>query len=150
MSTFIVKYTAKKVSGFGVILVRVFPHSDWIWRDTNQNNSEYGRFSPSGEQSLVNSDRQNLRIASFVFTHDRNTKSTEIFPFFTIFEKLFEQMIYIGSFSICAQNNLLRIDTNMCPIDAKNYWIHVVFLKSHISWPTKYFYYLLSYTYFFL
>ena len=29
--------TAKKVSVFGIILVRIFPHSD-------QNNSEYGHF----------------------------------------------------------------------------------------------------------
>ena len=26
--------TAWKVSVFGVFLVRFFPHSDWIWRDT--------------------------------------------------------------------------------------------------------------------
>ena len=46
--------TAWKVSAFGVILVRIFPHSDWIRRDTqylvqmrenaDQNNSEYGHF----------------------------------------------------------------------------------------------------------
>ena len=45
--------TAWKVSVFGVILVRIFPHSDWIRRDpylvqmlenTDQNNSEYGNF----------------------------------------------------------------------------------------------------------
>ena len=29
-------YTAWKVSVFGVILVRIFPHSDWIRRDTKQ------------------------------------------------------------------------------------------------------------------
>ena len=43
---------AWKVSFFGFVLVRIFPHSDWIRRDTpysvrirenaNQNNSEYG------------------------------------------------------------------------------------------------------------
>ena len=44
----------EKVSVFGVVLVRIFPHSDWIRRDcispysvrlrenTDQNNSEYG------------------------------------------------------------------------------------------------------------
>ena len=45
------------MSIFGVILVRIFPHSDWIRRDTeylpysvrmrenvDQNNSEYGHF----------------------------------------------------------------------------------------------------------
>ena len=49
--------TAWKVSVFGVILVRIFPHSDWIGRDTSispylvrmrgntdQNNSEYRHF----------------------------------------------------------------------------------------------------------
>ena len=49
--------TAWKVSVFGVILLRIFPHSDWMWRDTpylsvfslnaenkDQNNSEYGHF----------------------------------------------------------------------------------------------------------
>ena len=29
-----IDYTAWKVSVFGVILVRIFPHSDWIRRDT--------------------------------------------------------------------------------------------------------------------
>ena len=47
-------FTAWKVSVFGVILVRIFSHSDWIWRDTpssvrmwenaDQNNYEYGHF----------------------------------------------------------------------------------------------------------
>ena len=43
-------YTAWKVSVFGVILVRIFPHSDVTRRDTententDQNNSEYGHF----------------------------------------------------------------------------------------------------------
>ena len=27
--------TALKVSVFGVFLIRIFPHSDWIWRDTD-------------------------------------------------------------------------------------------------------------------
>ena len=48
---------AWKVSVFAVILVNIFPHSDWIWRDTpylsefspnagnvDQNNSKYGHF----------------------------------------------------------------------------------------------------------
>ena len=46
--------TALKVPVFGIILVCIFPHSDWIRRDTSylvrmrenadQNNSEYGHF----------------------------------------------------------------------------------------------------------
>ena len=38
---------------FGVILVHIFPHSDWIRRDirenADQNNSEYGHFSRSDD-----------------------------------------------------------------------------------------------------
>ena len=36
----------QKVSVFGVILVLIFPHSDWIpyAENTDQNNSEYGHF----------------------------------------------------------------------------------------------------------
>ena len=41
--------TAWKVSVFGVILVRIFPHSDWIRENTDQNISEYGHFSRSPE-----------------------------------------------------------------------------------------------------
>ena len=41
--------TAWKVSVFGVILVRIFPHSDWIRENTDQNISEYGHFSRSAE-----------------------------------------------------------------------------------------------------
>ena len=47
--------TAWKVSGFGIFLVFIFPHSDWIRKDTvnsvrmrenkKQKNSEYGHFS---------------------------------------------------------------------------------------------------------
>ena len=49
--------TAKKVSVFGLLLVHIFPHSHWIWRDTlysvqmrentEQKNSKYGHFSCS-------------------------------------------------------------------------------------------------------
>ena len=45
---------AWKVSVFGVLLVRIFPHSDWIQRDivrmlvnTDKKNSKYGHFSRS-------------------------------------------------------------------------------------------------------
>ena len=48
-------YTKKKVSVFGVALVRIFPHSDWIPSDTeystlmrentDQSNSKYGHLS---------------------------------------------------------------------------------------------------------
>ena len=49
--------TALKVSVFGVILVRIFPYSDWILHispysvqmreNSDQNNSEYGHFLSS-------------------------------------------------------------------------------------------------------
>ena len=35
------------MSVFGVILVRIFPHSDWIRENADQNNSKYGHFSRS-------------------------------------------------------------------------------------------------------
>ena len=37
--------TAWEVSVFGVILVRIFPHSDWARENADQNNSEYEHFS---------------------------------------------------------------------------------------------------------
>ena len=33
-----------KVSVFGVILVRIFPHLDWIRENADQNNFDYGHF----------------------------------------------------------------------------------------------------------
>ena len=51
---FVQSYTARKVSVFGVFLARIFPHSDWIRRDTeysvqmrekpDQKNSKYVQF----------------------------------------------------------------------------------------------------------
>ena len=68
-------YTARKVSVFGAFLVRIFPHSDWIRRDTqylsvfspkagnkDQKNSEYGYFSRS---DMVTSSFIPLTIAYF-------------------------------------------------------------------------------------
>ena len=55
--------TMWKVSVFRVFLVRIFPHSDWIRRETeysvqmrentNQKNSEYGHFSRSGNETRI-------------------------------------------------------------------------------------------------
>ena len=39
--------TAWKVSVFGVILVHIFPHPDWIRENADQNNSEYLFFLPN-------------------------------------------------------------------------------------------------------
>ena len=39
--------TGWKVSVFGVIVVSIFLHSDWMWENTDWNNSEYGHFSNS-------------------------------------------------------------------------------------------------------
>ena len=54
--------TAWKVSVFRIILVRIFPHSDWIQTDTEylslnvgkygQNNSEYGHFLRSVKDDI--------------------------------------------------------------------------------------------------
>ena len=41
----LVNCTAQNVSLFGVILVCIFPHSDWMWENTDQNNSECRCFS---------------------------------------------------------------------------------------------------------
>ena len=44
----------EKVSAFAVMLVRIFPHSDWIrrhiWENTDHSNSEYGHSSRSARQ----------------------------------------------------------------------------------------------------
>ena len=49
------------MSVFGVFLVRIFPHFDWIrrgvvrmWENTDQKNSEYGRFSRSDSWPYLN------------------------------------------------------------------------------------------------
>ena len=42
-------HIAWKVSLFGVILVRIFPHSQWIRENADQNNSEYKHFLRSGQ-----------------------------------------------------------------------------------------------------
>ena len=48
MKSFI-RYIVQKVSVLGIILVHIFPHSDWkrtvrLREDKDQNNSEYGHF----------------------------------------------------------------------------------------------------------
>ena len=53
-------FTAWKLAVFGVILVRIFPYSDWIRRDTmDQNNSnfEYEHFLPSVWSNFTRHDR---------------------------------------------------------------------------------------------
>ena len=40
------------MSGFGVILVRIFPHSDGIRENADQNNSKYRHFSRSVDDLL--------------------------------------------------------------------------------------------------
>ena len=63
-SNFLRPISAQKVSAFGVILVRIFPHSDWIRipysvqmrENKDQNNSEYGHFSRSAHDFKHNGD----------------------------------------------------------------------------------------------
>ena len=70
--------TVQKVSVFGVILVRIFPHSDWMWGDTpyslqmqenaDQNNSKYEHFSrsvkrrPKMSKKLLQSRRKKTKM----------------------------------------------------------------------------------------
>ena len=61
-ATHLAKFTPWKVSVFGVILVRIFPHSDWVRRDNlylvrmrgnaDQNNSKYEHFLRSDSCTL--------------------------------------------------------------------------------------------------
>ena len=56
--------TAWKVTVCGVILVHIFPHSDWIFRmgeNAAQNNSEYGHFLRSVEY------QKKISFSSFSF-----------------------------------------------------------------------------------
>ena len=68
-------YTTWKLSVFGVILVHIFPHSDWIRRDTeylsvlspnagntDQNYSEYGHFLRSDNDFQILSQYVKFRI----------------------------------------------------------------------------------------
>ena len=48
-----ITYNAWKVSVFGVILVRISPHSDWIRENVDQKQSEYGHFLRSVRQVHV-------------------------------------------------------------------------------------------------
>ena len=48
------KTTLRKVSVFGIILVRIFPHSDFPNAgNTDQNNSDYGHFLRSATLSMA-------------------------------------------------------------------------------------------------
>ena len=71
-----------KVSVFGIIMVRIFPHSDWILRDnpyllysvlmrenTDHSNSEYGHF-------LRSDDEFNTQVCFLVFS-TKNSWSRE-------------------------------------------------------------------------
>ena len=52
LNVFEIPLTAWKVSVFGVILVRIFPYSVQMRKNVDQNNSEYGHFSQSGELGI--------------------------------------------------------------------------------------------------
>ena len=76
--------TAWKVSLFGVILIRIFPHSDWIGEirgispysvrmreNTDQNNSEYGHFL----RSVIETRNVNIKILchlNYIVIRDEN------------------------------------------------------------------------------
>ena len=75
ISHILIPYTAWKVSIFGVILVRIFPHLDWIRRDTQYlsvlspnvgkcrpDNSEYGHFLRSAISIIISCTWTNKKI----------------------------------------------------------------------------------------
>ena len=74
-SHILITYTAWKLSVFGVILVRIFPHFDWIRRDSQYlsvlspnagkcwpDNSEYGHFLRSAILIIISSTWTNKKI----------------------------------------------------------------------------------------
>ena len=56
-------YTTWKVSVFGVVLVGILPRSDWIRKNTDQNNSKYGHFLHSDTNRIKPLFLNILRIA---------------------------------------------------------------------------------------
>ena len=44
LRSLLVRIEKWKVPVFGVILVRIFPHLDWIQENADQNNFDYGHF----------------------------------------------------------------------------------------------------------
>ena len=79
--TIIEENTSWKVSIFGVILVRIFPRLDWIWRDTkysvrmrknaDQNNSEYGHFLCSERKVGYSSFNRNSCQKQYQFNSEK-------------------------------------------------------------------------------
>ena len=84
---FIIFLNAWKVSVFRIILVRVFPHSDWMRRDTlylsysvtmpentDQNNSEYGHFlrSASLQTKFWTQSHPSLKQLGIAWGHHRD------------------------------------------------------------------------------
>ena len=72
--SFPLKITAWKVSIFEVILVRIFPHSVWMWENTDQKNSEYGHFSRSEYLDLkffLHYQRNLLILSCVMFNYDQ-------------------------------------------------------------------------------
>ena len=72
-------HAAWKVSAFVVILVRIFPHSDWIREHSGQNNSEYGNFLRSVTDLFHRfSDGFKGKRCSLVFSNSLNPFSTKV------------------------------------------------------------------------
>ena len=68
-------YTMWKVSVFGVILVHIFPHSDWIRRDT----VHLSPISPYSVRMRENKDQNNSEYGQFLHS-DRKADLSSIFP----------------------------------------------------------------------
>ena len=117
--------TAWNVSVFGVILVRIFPHSNWIRRDNlclsvfslnaenaDQNNSDYWHFSRS-EEDLVHNfssyalSQEELDVLSYELDYHILTKAKKN-AVLTEFEHFFQKLL--KTFSISRKMNLRRLE----------------------------------------
>ena len=98
-----VSYTAWKVPVFGVILVRIFPHSDWMQKNMDQKNSEYGHFL----RSVIVNFEQNPEAHSKLFANIVNGERP-----FTILEKNFIIDVWKGH-KYTSENYFVRVLSKM-------------------------------------
>ena len=77
--------TAWRVPVFGVFLIRIFPHSDWIRENTDQINSKYGHFSRSVQHRSVQTSspflisRTRISLLSKIQNQERLTELTDLY-----------------------------------------------------------------------
>ena len=68
-----------KLFVFGVILVHILPHSDWIREHVDQNNFEYGHFLRSDKKESLSSNLGNVHGESKYLTLQKSKASLEKF-----------------------------------------------------------------------